>query len=69
MLACLRVSFCLQDGLTSEEMKPYIARVMHKGKEVRVGHADDHLDQADWMTYSTALLVKSMLEFENHRTM
>lgn len=59
----------MQDGLTYEEMKPYITRVMHKTKDVRVGHADDNLDEADWMTYSTALLLKSMLEFENHRTM
>ncbi len=59
----------LQDGLTTEEMKPYIARVLHKGRDIRTGHSDDNLDEADWMTYSTALLVKSMLEFENHRTM
>jgi hypothetical protein len=50
-------------------MKPYIARVLHKGKDVRVGHVDDHLDEADWMTYSTALLSKAFLEFEKHRTM
>ena len=58
-----------QDGLTNEEMRPYIARVMHKDNTLSTGKPGDHLDAADWMTYSTALLVKAMLEFENYKTM
>jgi hypothetical protein len=60
---------CAQDGLTNEEMRPYIVRVMHKDATLSTGKPEDHLDAADWMTYSTALLVKAMLEFENYKTM
>ncbi len=42
------------DGLTSEEMGAYLARVLH--------HHDD------WMVYSTALLERSWLEFEGIHT-
>ncbi len=57
------------DGLTNEEMRPYIARVMHKDATMSTGKPGDHLLAADWMTYSTALLVKAMLEFEGYKTM
>jgi hypothetical protein len=69
---CLRLCngcVCAQDGLTNEEMRPYIVRVMHKDATLSTGKPEDHLDAADWMTYSTALLVKAMLEFENYKTM
>ena len=43
----------LKDGLTSEEMMPYIQRV---------------LDQPNnWMIHSTALLERSWLEYEKRR--
>ena len=42
------------DGLTGEEMGAYLARVLH--------HHDD------WMVYSTALLERSWLEFEDIHT-
>lgn len=52
------LAFCLDvknsnpaDGLTSEEMGAYLARVL------------DHHD--DWMVYSTALLERSWLDFES----
>ena len=46
---------CLQDGLTQEEMAPYIQRV---------------LDQPNnWMIHSTGLLERSWLEYEKRRTM
>ncbi len=67
------------DGLTYEEMKPYVARVMHKdGANPSSSSASSpaltedesrHLDTSDWMTYSTALMIKALLEFENYKTM
>ncbi|RYG41597.1 tetratricopeptide repeat protein, partial [archaeon] len=42
------------DGLTQAEMRPYVTRAL-----------DTPLN---WMVYSTGLLIKSWLEFENHRT-
>jgi hypothetical protein len=45
----------VQDGLTQEEMSPYIQRV---------------LDQPNnWMVHSTGLLERSWLEYEKRRTM
>lgn len=43
-----------EDGLTAEEMRPYVDRVL-----------DTPLN---WMVYSSGLLVRSWLEFESHRT-
>ena len=59
---CVVLALCLDvanhnpaDGLTNEEMKPYAARVI-----------DTPLN---WHVHSTALYVRALLEFENHRTM
>lgn len=41
-----------KDGLTSEEMLPYVERVLQT--------------PANWMVYSTALLERSWLDFESH---
>lgn len=43
------------DGLTNEEMAPYIERVLQQAN--------------NWMIHSTALLERSWLEFEKRRTM
>lgn len=43
-----------QDGLTNEEMFPYIERVLHQA--------------TNWMIHSTGLLQRSWLEFEKRRT-
>ena len=43
-----------KDGLTSEEMFPYLQRVLDRPK--------------NWMIHSTALLQRSWLEFEKRRT-
>jgi tetratricopeptide (TPR) repeat protein len=41
-----------KDGLTTEEMQPYVARVL--------------LHHQDWTIYSTALLQRAWLDFESH---
>lgn len=43
------------DGLTNEEMQPYVERVLQQA--------------ANWMIHSTALLERSWLEFERRKTM
>jgi hypothetical protein len=42
------------DGLTQEEMSPYIERVLQQAN--------------NWMIHSTALLERSWLEFERRKT-
>ena len=44
------------DGLTNEEMLPYIEKVLSTGSD------------SNWMIYSTALLERSWLEFERRKT-
>jgi hypothetical protein len=56
LLLCLDVSNeNPEDGLTREEMSPYIERVLMKAQ--------------NWMIYSTGLLERSWLEYEKRRTM
>ena len=43
------------DGLTNEEMQPYVERVLEQA--------------ANWMIHSTSLLERSWLEFERRKTM
>ena len=58
---CLTLALCLdirnhnpRAGLTQEEMRPYAERVL-----------DTPLN---WMVHSSGLLVRALLEFENHKT-
>ena len=59
---CTILALCLdvensnpKDGLTTEEMFPYVERVLVQAK--------------NWMVHSTALLQRSWLEFDKRRTM
>jgi hypothetical protein len=58
---CIILALCLDvknhnpvDGLTTEEMRPYVARAL-----------DTPLD---WTVHSTGLLLRCLVEFEGHRT-
>ena len=64
---CIVLSLCLdvsnsnpRDGLTQEEMFPYVERVLQQPPSA---------SSTNWMVHSTALLERSWLEFERRKTM
>lgn len=58
---CILLALCIDiknnnpaDGLTNEQMRPFVARTLESPQ--------------GWLVHSTGLLIKSWLEFEGHRT-
>jgi tetratricopeptide (TPR) repeat protein len=64
------------DGLTQEQMRPFVARVLEDAnaapapagaRTAAAAHSSPRTPHALWLTHSTALLLKSLLESENYR--
>lgn len=54
------------DGLTNEEMIPYIERIL---TATSTNSNEKPADNVNWMIYSTALLERSWIEFNRRKTM